>query len=140
MLHEKAFGYAQRYDYGKVERSEPVSMASNQIFDLASLTKVFSTTFGLMILVDEKKVDLEALVHTYLPYIPTSRISEEQTKTALRCGIFSRIAPDLPRGSRFTTTLIRRETLTLLFATYLLRVRLDRSGTIAIWALCSSVI
>ena len=67
VLHEKAFGYAQRYDYGKVERSEPVSMASNQIFDLASLTKVFSTTFGLMILVDEKKVDLEAPVHTYLP-------------------------------------------------------------------------
>ena len=61
VLHEKAFGYAQRYDYGKVERSEPVSMASNQIFDLASLTKVFSTTFGLMILVDEKKVDLEEL-------------------------------------------------------------------------------
>ena len=39
VLHEKAFGYAQRYDCGKVEKSEPVSMASNQIFDLASLTK-----------------------------------------------------------------------------------------------------
>ena len=67
VLHEKAFGYAQRYDYGKVEKSEPVSMASNQIFDLASLTKVFATTFGLMILVDEKKVDLEAPVYRYLP-------------------------------------------------------------------------
>jgi len=46
VLHEKAYGYAQRYDYGKVEKSEPIFMASDQLFDLASLTKVFATTFG----------------------------------------------------------------------------------------------
>ena len=47
--------------------ASPVEMTPDHIFDLASLTKVFATTMGFMLLVDEGKVLLNAPVKTYLP-------------------------------------------------------------------------
>ena len=41
--------------------------AENTIYDLASLSKVVGTTTAIMILYDEKKVDLDAPVFRYLP-------------------------------------------------------------------------
>ncbi len=66
-VFKKAYGHAQLYEYGGRRLSEPKPMTVGHVFDLASLTKVFATTLGLMRLVDEGEVDLDAPVHTYLP-------------------------------------------------------------------------
>lgn len=67
VLHYKAYGYAQKYAYGMKPLDDPEEMNTGHLFDLASLTKVFATTFGLMLLVDEGKVGLDEPIHTYLP-------------------------------------------------------------------------
>ncbi len=45
----------------------PRPMTPSHVFDLASLTKVFATTLGIMHLVDKGEVDLNAPVKTYIP-------------------------------------------------------------------------
>ena len=66
VIHEKAFGYAHLYGYDGERLERPVRMSTQTVFDLASLTKVFATTFGTMLLVDRGMVDLDAPVKTYL--------------------------------------------------------------------------
>lgn len=66
VLHRAAYGYAQKYSYGMQPLAQPEPMTTDHLFDLASLTKVCATTFGLMLLVDEGKVDLEDPIHKYL--------------------------------------------------------------------------
>ncbi len=58
--HLRAFGRLS-YDPGAAE------VATDTIYDLASLTKVVVTTTLSMILVDEGKLDLDARVHTFFP-------------------------------------------------------------------------
>lgn len=60
ILHNKAYG-THSYEPG----SQP--MSSQTIFDLASLTKVVSTTSAIMRLVDEGKLRLSNQVAKYLP-------------------------------------------------------------------------
>ncbi|MEM1095987.1 MAG: serine hydrolase [Bacteroidota bacterium] len=67
VLHERAFGDAQRFDFGNVPLDPPAAMTTAHVFDVASLTKVMATTLALMLLVDDELVDLDAPVHTYLP-------------------------------------------------------------------------
>lgn len=67
VLHERAYGFAHLYGYGGVRLDEPEPMNPMHVFDLASLTKVMATTFGLMLLVDRGQIDLDAPVHAYLP-------------------------------------------------------------------------
>jgi beta-N-acetylhexosaminidase len=57
IAYEKAFGY---HDYTKRTMTRV-----GDFFDLASISKVMGTTFGLMKLVDEGKVNLEDKVSTY---------------------------------------------------------------------------
>ena len=66
-IYQKAYGSAQRYDYGLQRMDALFPMTTEHRFDLASLTKVFATTFGIMFLVDQQKVDLDAPLFTYLP-------------------------------------------------------------------------
>ena len=66
-LHRGAYGYAQRFAFGGVPLDPPDTLTTHHMFDLASLTKVFATTFGIMLLVDRDQVDLDAPVSTYLP-------------------------------------------------------------------------
>ena len=66
-IYQKAYGSAQRYDYGLQRMDALLPMTTEHRFDLASLTKVFATTFGIMFLVDQQKVDLDAPLFTYLP-------------------------------------------------------------------------
>jgi serine-type D-Ala-D-Ala carboxypeptidase len=63
-----AVGYAVRYRAGPVElpAARRVRMHPDAIFDLASLTKIF-TTIQVLQLVDRDKVDLDAPVRRYLP-------------------------------------------------------------------------
>ncbi len=67
VLHRKAFGYADEFDYKMKPLNRPVKMQVNTMFDLASLTKVFATTFGIMQLADQGKIHLDDPVHKYTP-------------------------------------------------------------------------
>ena len=67
VVHLKAYGYASEYSFDGSRLVSPVPMTTETMFDLASLTKAFGTTFAIMKLVDECRVDLDAPVRTYLP-------------------------------------------------------------------------
>ena len=65
--HLSAHGFAQQFAFGGALLEQPVPMTPEHVFDLASLTKVFATTFGVMLLVDEGRVGLDEPLKSYLP-------------------------------------------------------------------------
>jgi CubicO group peptidase (beta-lactamase class C family) len=67
VLHEKAYGYSRKYSSGQVLLDHPQPMTTATLFDVASLTKVFATTFGVMLLVDRGDIALDAPLAKYLP-------------------------------------------------------------------------
>lgn len=67
ILHRKAYGYAQKYDMQLQKINHLEKMTPKHLFDLASLTKVFGTTFGIMLLVDEGNIRLDDPIHKWLP-------------------------------------------------------------------------
>lgn len=66
VLHQQAYGFARLYDYNLQKLDNPEPMTTEHLFDLASLTKVFGTTFGIMLLVDQQ-IGLDAPIHKWLP-------------------------------------------------------------------------
>lgn len=66
ILHRAAYGCAQKYDREMQLLDEPDSMTTDHLFDLASLTKVMTTTLGVMLLVDADSIALSDPVQTYL--------------------------------------------------------------------------
>jgi serine-type D-Ala-D-Ala carboxypeptidase len=64
---QAAFGYAQLFEYQQTRLADPVPTTTEHVFDLASLTKVFATTFAIMLLVDSGSVGLDKPLRTYLP-------------------------------------------------------------------------
>jgi len=67
VVHERAFGSAELYDFNVKKLANPRPMHASTMFDLASVTKVMATTFGIMLLVDRGQVDVDAPVYRYLP-------------------------------------------------------------------------
>ena len=67
VLQDRAFGYAELYNFNMHRLATPRLMHTSTMFDLASVTKVMATTFAVMMLVDRGEIDLDAPVHTYLP-------------------------------------------------------------------------
>ena len=67
MLQNRAFGYAELYDFNLRRLARPRMMHTSTLFDLASVTKVMATTFAVMMLVDRGRIDVDAPVYTYLP-------------------------------------------------------------------------
>jgi len=66
-VHRKAYGFAREYDYNAARLESPELMTMEHLFDVASMTKVFSTTFGIMLLVDKGSIRLEDPVCAYIP-------------------------------------------------------------------------
>ena len=69
VMSEAAVGHALRYADGHgtpLPEAEQVGMRADTIFDLASLTKLFTTTV-LLSLVDAGCLELDAPIHPYLP-------------------------------------------------------------------------
>jgi CubicO group peptidase (beta-lactamase class C family) len=66
VVRERAFGHAQRNDYGRHRLAMPRPMRTSTLFDLASVTKVMATTFAVMLLVDRGQLDVDAPVSRYL--------------------------------------------------------------------------
>ena len=71
IIYFKAFGYAKKYDQ-KVLLAQPTAMKPDTLFDLASLTKIYATTFSIMKLYDEGKIHLDDTVSQYLPQFDKS--------------------------------------------------------------------
>lgn len=67
IVKEEAYGYAARYkDDEFTEMSEPVPMERDTIFDLASISKIFTTT-AAMTLYEEGAFELDDPVAKYIP-------------------------------------------------------------------------
>lgn len=67
IVKHQAYGYAAQYKDDQFTPLEnPVRMKRDTIFDLASITKLFTTT-AAMILYEEGKFDLDDPVATYIP-------------------------------------------------------------------------
>lgn len=64
--HKKAYGYAQKYSFGRVALEKPIEMSAEHLFDIASMTKVFATTFGVMLLVDRGELELDDFLYKYI--------------------------------------------------------------------------
>ena len=67
VVHERAFGDAHLNDYEGRRLASPRPMRTSTIFDLASVSKVMATTFGIMLLADRGQIDADAPVSRYLP-------------------------------------------------------------------------
>lgn len=65
IVHHSSFGFARKYD-GKTLMQNPIPMQDGTLFDVASLTKVYGTTFAIMKLVDDGKIALDDKVSKYL--------------------------------------------------------------------------
>lgn len=61
-----AYGYEVLYDHQKQRLSSPVPASTGTIYDLASVTKLFTAT-AVMKLVEQGQVDLDAPVSQYIP-------------------------------------------------------------------------
>ena len=73
----KKYGYQRKYNQQEL-MTQPEPMRVETIFDLASLTKIFSTTLAYMMLVDQKKIRIEDKVKHYLPDFTNSEVSIKQ--------------------------------------------------------------
>jgi CubicO group peptidase (beta-lactamase class C family) len=67
VLCRKAYGFAQRNDYHNQPLFHPEKMTTDDLFDLASLTKVVGTTTSIMLLVDRGLINVDDPVGKYIP-------------------------------------------------------------------------
>ncbi len=66
VICEKAYGYAQKYDYAHNLLPVPGKMTTDHLFDIASLTKVIGTTTSVMLLADRGLINVEDPVCKYV--------------------------------------------------------------------------
>ncbi|MRG84927.1 serine hydrolase domain-containing protein [Salinibacillus xinjiangensis] len=67
IVQHESYGYAARYlDGSKTEMDNPIKMQKDTIFDLASISKVFTTT-AAMILYEQGQFDLDDPVSEHIP-------------------------------------------------------------------------
>lgn len=67
IVKQEAYGYAYKYVDDKLtESSNPIKMQEDTIFDLASISKIFTTT-AAMILYDQGRFELDDKVAKYIP-------------------------------------------------------------------------
>jgi CubicO group peptidase (beta-lactamase class C family) len=67
VIHKKAYGFAQKYDYNHQLHYPPEYMTVRYLFDIASLTKVVGTTTSIMLLADRGLIKIDDSVGKYIP-------------------------------------------------------------------------
>ena len=67
--YQKAFGAARSHGFHLERMPEPEVMTLNHAFDLASLTKIFATTYAMMALHSDHLIQLDEPLRRYLPDI-----------------------------------------------------------------------
>lgn len=68
VIYDKCFGYFTYYQKHAVQPDD--------VYDLASLTKVFATTFAIMKLYDDGKISLDSKLSEYFPYLRNTQIGD----------------------------------------------------------------
>lgn len=76
ILYRQAYGYATLYDEELSVVDNPDNMTATHLFDVASLTKIFATTYGMMALYSDGLIDPDDPVMDYLPQFGTEQHSE----------------------------------------------------------------
>ncbi len=71
VIYKHAYGYAQKYDYTHKVLDPPDKMTAEDLFDIASLTKVIGTTTSIMLLVDQGKLKVDDPVGKYIKAFET---------------------------------------------------------------------
>ena len=66
ILYQKAYGYATLYEQDLKVVENPVSTSDDHLFDIASLTKIFATTYGMMALQSDGIIQLDDPVSDYI--------------------------------------------------------------------------
>jgi CubicO group peptidase (beta-lactamase class C family) len=66
VIYKQAYGYAQKFNYAHEPLAVPEKMTTDDMFDLASLTKVVGTTTSIMLLVDRGLVNINDPVGKYI--------------------------------------------------------------------------
>ena len=94
ILYRKAFGYRAR-------KPKPLPMATDTIFDLASLTKVIATTTAVMQLVEQGKLQLDDPVVKYWPAFAEKGAANGKDLITVRQLLthYSGLRPDLPNSN-----------------------------------------
>ena len=76
-IFKKSYGFQRTYNE-KVPMPNPESMSTDTLFDLASLTKIFSTMLGFMLLVDRGLISISDKVQKHLPTFTNPDVTLEQ--------------------------------------------------------------
>lgn len=71
ILHHRAYGFASLYDERLRVIERPDSTTTNHLFDLASLTKIFATTYGMMALHSDGLISVDDRLSAYFPEFVT---------------------------------------------------------------------
>lgn len=71
LVHHKAYGYATLYDQNLRVVENPDSTTTAHLFDLASLTKIFATTYAFMALHTDGLINPDDRIADYLPEFNT---------------------------------------------------------------------
>lgn len=67
VIKQSAYGYALRYQADGTVQAEPEPMQTSTLFDIASNTKMYATTYAVMQLVSNGMLDVNRPVTDYLP-------------------------------------------------------------------------
>ena len=67
LIHQQHYGYARRFKVNGEPLSDPEPLHPEMLFDIASLTKIFATTYALMYLYERNAIALDAPITAYLP-------------------------------------------------------------------------
>src|ERR1035437_9989621 len=71
VIYKHAYGYAQKYDFKHLLLNPPEKMTVDNLFDIASLTKVIGTTTSIMLLVDRGLLKIDDPVYKYIKAFET---------------------------------------------------------------------
>ena len=117
VIFRKAYGYLQKYD-GLSVLERPVTMNTNTVFDLASLTKEYATVLAIMKLIDSGLITLDSFAYGFLPSFDKPPYDEITIRELLNhsAGFPSDIKffrPDVEEGQQFYSTQ-RENTISLL--------------------------
>ena len=117
VIFRKAYGYLQKYD-GLSELISPVTMQTDTVFDLASLTKEYATVLAVMKLIDSGLITLDSFAYEFLPAFDKPPYDEITIRQLLNhsAGFPSDIKffrPDVEEGPQFYSTQ-RENTISLL--------------------------
>ena len=66
-VYQNTFGHSYKYNSSGNLIDNPQQLTPSMLFDVASLTKIFATTYAVMYLFERKQIDLDVDITKYIP-------------------------------------------------------------------------